>query len=167
MKLSDIVQGRTIYKVSVFPYQTKEFQRNNTNITKAMIASRPYIHRFKHSNAANNVFDVINKYGHRDKDFCSTWRIGEDNQYNLHRAFLSRREAEAYMRRMLAMQLTKKEVHFASILRDKHIKLERSGFFDAPIDIDSHMPEDDCRPFPYLTQFAIAVSPPTIIVRGL
>lgn len=140
MRLSDIRQGRTIYLVSVFPECDAEFQKNNGRIERCMVMSRPVltkvgsklIHRF----SANKGFAYLDQ-----NVFCNTWRIGADNTYNMHKAFLSRRKAEAYQRRIVSGCLTIKERLLLVQLRKQRVEMDL--FF---AESSRHMMEFECPP---------------------
>lgn len=138
MKLSDIKQGRTIYLVSAFPFDG-EFNRNNANIRKLLIMSRPYqkelagkmMWRFKSKNC----------YGNINEEFCSTWRIAGDNTYNDHRAFFSLRAATRYLNRMLSGCLTAQEQdRTAAIMKSRQCRKALDDLFPMP---EFFMPEPE------------------------
>lgn len=110
-----IKQGRTIYLVMVFPDRDPEFAKNNSSIKKMLVMSRPY--SVKNEIQDTQAFDVLHqptndfpypKIPTRKKEYMATWQFLPNN-YNMHRAFFSRRQAQAYFDRMMARRLSAAE----------------------------------------------------------
>jgi hypothetical protein len=145
MKLRDIKQGRTIYLVSAFPFDD-EFNKNNANIRKLLIMSRPY-----QKELAGKMmwrFRSKNCYGNINEEFCATWRIAGDNTYNDHRAFFSLREANRFLNRMLSGCLTPHEQERTNAIKKNRLRRKAlDDLFPMP---EFFMPEPE--PVPYGTQ---------------
>lgn len=106
-KLSDIRAGRTLYSVSIFPY------RNGcpANIEVLRVTERP------HKRKAGLFFRVM---GHHFPVSCGDRHIGpEQNDYNHHYAFTTRKSAERYIRRIQSGCLTHAECKLSIRLRER------------------------------------------------
>lgn len=141
LKRSDIRQGRTLYLVMAFPTKDRQFQENNSSIKKVRVDSRPFFvdghpkdsYKFKRT-----VLTHPHSYIGEGAEYLSTWRIDTDNQYNHHKAFLSRRKAEAYAKRMASGCLTAAERAIALRMEEFDRSMKRFPVIDVPMEQDTH-----------------------------
>jgi hypothetical protein len=96
MKLKDVRQGKTFYRVYAFP------ERNNAFIESGVFSSPPFIEKY-----TNSEFVYI---GTRDLIKKSLMDMGVmPNDYNFHKTFKTLNSAKRYMDRMIKRQFTEEE----------------------------------------------------------
>ena len=169
MKLSDLRQGRTLYLVIVCPECDDRFNENNSSIEKIVVAGRAYHDRKCSSNYGLMMFDYINQYGRIVHGYSRTWRIGSDNDYNFHRAFTTRKQAERYYQRMLARCLTAAETELFDKLVVRRKLMDEARIL-TPMDFDIEPEREGYtllgNPF-RMTQLSVIHTPNIIRISGV